>query len=128
MTLRSNAVTALGLAGGVWVVLSARFRHRRAHQIFPRAASAIPSTGWRALPRAAFGAALGHIGFGVMVIWASPASQDLLENFEGLLNIVNLLVIIKCFRSSTYLSCLNLFIIRKHILTCKWYFNFYLRT
>jgi cytochrome c-type biogenesis protein CcmF len=64
---RSNAVTALGIAGGIWVICAALsdlaervrlFRvplHEAAHRV-------------RALPRAAYGAALGHIGFGVMVL------------------------------------------------------------
>jgi cytochrome c-type biogenesis protein CcmF len=67
MTAKANAITALGLAGGVWVVLSAvsdiaeRVKFLRAplrdswHRLL-------------ALPRAAFGAALGHVGFGVLAL------------------------------------------------------------
>jgi cytochrome c-type biogenesis protein CcmF len=62
-----HVIAALGLAGGVWVVLSARsdiaeriklFRGRLA----PRSPASVRPA------RAAVGAALGHIGFGVMVL------------------------------------------------------------
>ncbi|OYV30159.1 MAG: hypothetical protein B7Z81_14525 [Acidocella sp. 20-61-6] len=66
MTEQSNAITALGLGGGVWVMLSA------VSDIAERAKLGRVKLGdslarLRAMPRAAFGAALGHIGFGVMV-------------------------------------------------------------
>ncbi|MDE8349991.1 MAG: heme lyase CcmF/NrfE family subunit [Acidocella sp.] len=66
MTEQTNAITALGLAGGVWVMLSA------ISDIAERAKLGRVKLGdslarVRAMPRAAFGAALGHIGFGVMV-------------------------------------------------------------
>jgi cytochrome c-type biogenesis protein CcmF len=67
MALRSNAVTALGLAGGVWVVLSAISDIAERVRLFRGPVG----DSWRrvrALPRAAYGAALGHIGFGVMVL------------------------------------------------------------
>ncbi len=67
MTSQTNAITALGLAGGVWVVLSAI--SDIAERIkFLRVPVADSLTRLRALPRAAFGAALGHVGFGVMVL------------------------------------------------------------
>jgi cytochrome c-type biogenesis protein CcmF len=67
MTAQSNVITALGLGGGVWVVLSAlsdiaeRVRLGRV----PLRDSLMRLT---ALKRAQFGAALGHIGFGVLVL------------------------------------------------------------
>ncbi|OYY02774.1 MAG: c-type cytochrome biogenesis protein CcmF, partial [Acidocella sp. 35-58-6] len=66
MTEQSNAITALGLGGGVWVMLSA------VSDIAERAKLGRVKLGdslgrLRAMPRAAYGAALGHIGFGVMV-------------------------------------------------------------
>ena len=67
MTLRSNAITALGLAGGVWVVLSALSDIAERIKLF-RGPIGDSANRLRALPRAAFGAALGHIGFGVMVL------------------------------------------------------------
>lgn len=60
MALRSNAVTALGLAGGGWVMLSALSDIAERMHLFRGR--------MRVLPRAAYGAALGHIGFGVMVL------------------------------------------------------------
>jgi cytochrome c-type biogenesis protein CcmF len=67
MTLRSNAVTALGLAGGVWVILSALCDIAERIKLF-RGRIGDSLNRLRALPRAAFGAAFGHIGFGVMVL------------------------------------------------------------
>ena len=62
-----HVIAALGLAGGVWVVLAALTDLAGRVQLFR-----VP---WRAtvaraavLPRAAVGAALGHLGFGVMVL------------------------------------------------------------
>jgi cytochrome c-type biogenesis protein CcmF len=67
MALRSNAITALGLAGGVWVVLSAVFDIAERVRLF-RGPVGDSIGRAKALPRAAYGAALGHIGFGVMVL------------------------------------------------------------
>jgi cytochrome c-type biogenesis protein CcmF len=67
MSWRSNAVTALGLAGGVWVVLSAVSDIAERIKLF-RGPIGDSMNRLRALPRAAFGAAFGHIGFGVMVL------------------------------------------------------------
>jgi cytochrome c-type biogenesis protein CcmF len=67
MTWRSNAITALGLAGGTWVVLSAVSDIAERIKLF-RGPISHSMNRLRALPRAAFGAALGHIGFGVMVL------------------------------------------------------------
>jgi cytochrome c-type biogenesis protein CcmF len=67
MTEQTNAITALGLAGGVWVVLSAASDIAERIKLF-RVPLADSFTRLFALPRAAFGAALGHVGFGVMVL------------------------------------------------------------
>jgi cytochrome c-type biogenesis protein CcmF len=66
MTGETNAITALGLAGGVWVILSAVFDIAERIK-FLRVPLADSLARLFALPRAAFGAALGHAGFGVMV-------------------------------------------------------------
>ena len=60
-------VTALGLAGGIWVVLSAITDIAERLRLFrvPLGASLARLV---ALPRAAIGATLGHIGFGVTVL------------------------------------------------------------
>ena len=63
---RSNALTALGLAGGAWVICSA-FADIAARIGLFRAPPGTSLARMRALPRAAYGAALGHLGFGVMV-------------------------------------------------------------
>jgi cytochrome c-type biogenesis protein CcmF len=67
MTEQTNAITALGLGGGIWVVLSAISDIAERTKLF-RAPLAESYTRLLALPRAAFGAALGHVGFGVMVL------------------------------------------------------------
>jgi cytochrome c-type biogenesis protein CcmF len=66
MTGESNYITALGLAGGVWVILSA-ITDIAERTKFLRVPLRDSATRLTALPRAAFGAALGHAGFGVMV-------------------------------------------------------------
>ena len=66
MAWQSNALTALGLAGGAWVICSAFADIAGRIGLF-RAPPAICLTRMRALPRAAYGAAFGHLGFGVMV-------------------------------------------------------------
>ena len=62
-----HIIAALGLAGGVWVVASALTDLAARLQLFrvPLAASLARVA---ALPRAALGATLGHIGFGVTVL------------------------------------------------------------
>lgn len=67
MALKSNAITALGLAGGAWVILSALSDVAERVRLF-RGGIGDSFGRMRALPRAAYGAALGHIGFGVMVL------------------------------------------------------------
>jgi cytochrome c-type biogenesis protein CcmF len=67
MAGESNAVTALGLAGGVWVVLSALSDIAERIKLF-RGSLRESLARLSALPRAAFGAALGHIGFGVLAL------------------------------------------------------------
>jgi cytochrome c-type biogenesis protein CcmF len=57
----------LGLAGGAWVVLSAVSDIAERVKLF-RGPISDSLNRLRALPRAAYGAALGHIGFGVMVL------------------------------------------------------------
>ncbi len=66
-TVKTNAVTALGLGGGVWVVLSAVSDLAERGRLF-RMPLAHSFARLMVLPRAAYGAALGHIGFGVMVL------------------------------------------------------------
>ncbi|HQT65209.1 MAG: c-type cytochrome biogenesis protein CcmF [Acidocella sp. 20-57-95] len=67
MTEQTNAITALGLGGGVWVVLSALSDIAERTKL-GRVGLGDSVTRLRAMPRAAFGAALGHIGFGVLVL------------------------------------------------------------
>jgi cytochrome c-type biogenesis protein CcmF len=67
MTAKANAITALGLAGGVWVVLSAISDIAERVKL-GRVKLRDSFTRLLALPRAAFGAALGHVGFGVLVL------------------------------------------------------------
>ncbi len=67
MTMKTNAITALGLGGGIWVILSAASDIAERARLF----RTNPRDSFRRLkniPRAGFGAALGHAGFGVMVL------------------------------------------------------------
>jgi cytochrome c-type biogenesis protein CcmF len=67
ITAERHVIAALGLAGGVWVVLSAVSDIAERLRLFrmPLRDSFARLT---VLPRAAIGAAFGHIGFGVMVL------------------------------------------------------------
>jgi cytochrome c-type biogenesis protein CcmF len=66
-TAERHVVTALGLAGGIWVVLCALTDFAERLRLFrvPLGASFARLT---TLPRAAIGATLGHLGFGVTVL------------------------------------------------------------
>jgi len=62
-----HVIAAMGLAGGVWVVLAALTDIAGRVWLF-RVSAAGSVARLFALPRAAIGATLGHIGFGVMVL------------------------------------------------------------
>jgi cytochrome c-type biogenesis protein CcmF len=67
VTADRHVIAALGLGGGAWVVIAALIDVAERLRLFrvPLAASFARLT---VLPRAAIGAAMGHIGFGVLVI------------------------------------------------------------
>ncbi|WP_298283081.1 heme lyase CcmF/NrfE family subunit [Acidocella sp.] len=67
MTAATNLVTALGLAGGTWVILSA-LTDLAMRAGLGRVSPAAALGRLVKLPRAQVGAALGHIGFGVTVL------------------------------------------------------------
>jgi cytochrome c-type biogenesis protein CcmF len=67
MTAERHVIAALGLAGGVWVVLSALSDIAERLKLF-RMPLRDSLSRLSVLPRAAIGAAFGHIGFGVMVL------------------------------------------------------------
>ncbi len=67
MTAQRHVIAALGLAGGVWVVVSALLDLANRLLLF-RASWRVSLARLGVLPRAAVGAAVGHIGFGVMVL------------------------------------------------------------
>jgi cytochrome c-type biogenesis protein CcmF len=67
MTAERHVIAALGLAGGVWVVLSALSDIAERLKLF-RMPLRDSLARLSVLPRAAIGAAFGHIGFGVMVL------------------------------------------------------------
>ncbi len=67
MTADTNLITALGLAGGAWVILSA-LTDLALRAGLGRVAPTAALGRLVALPRAQIGAALGHIGFGVTVV------------------------------------------------------------
>ncbi len=66
-TADRHVVTALGLAGGIWVVLSALTDLAERLRLF-RVPLGTSFTRLVTLPRAAIGATLGHLGFGVTVL------------------------------------------------------------
>ncbi len=66
-TAERHVVTALGLAGGIWVVLSALIDLAERLRLF-RVPLGTSFTRLVTLPRAAIGATLGHLGFGVTVL------------------------------------------------------------
>jgi cytochrome c-type biogenesis protein CcmF len=67
MTAERHVIAALGLAGGTWVVLAAIWDLAQRLRLF-RAPLQESFARLTVLPRAAVGAALGHIGFGVTVL------------------------------------------------------------
>ncbi len=67
MVADRHIVAALGLAGGVWVLMSACTDLAQRVQLF-RIPLAHSAARFVALPRAAIGAALGHFGFGITVL------------------------------------------------------------
>jgi cytochrome c-type biogenesis protein CcmF len=67
VTADRHVIAALGLAGGIWVVLSALSDLGDRLRLF-RAPLGTSAARLAALPRAAIGATLGHIGFGVTVL------------------------------------------------------------
>jgi cytochrome c-type biogenesis protein CcmF len=67
LELRGHAVAALGLAGGAWVVLGALVDLGERIRLF-RVPLGQSFRRLFTLPRAAIGAALGHLGFGVTVL------------------------------------------------------------
>jgi cytochrome c-type biogenesis protein CcmF len=67
VTAERHVIAALGLAGGVWVVLSAVSDIAERLRLF-RMPLKDSLARLSVLPRAAIGAAFGHIGFGVMVL------------------------------------------------------------
>jgi cytochrome c-type biogenesis protein CcmF len=62
-----HVIAALGLAGGAWVVIAALIDVAERLRLF-RVPLATSLSRLTVLPRAALGAAMGHIGFGVLVI------------------------------------------------------------
>lgn len=62
-----HIIAALGLAGGAWVVFSALTDLAERTRLF-RVPAGVSLARLSALPRAAIGATLGHIGFGVTVL------------------------------------------------------------
>ncbi|MDE8346175.1 MAG: heme lyase CcmF/NrfE family subunit [Acidocella sp.] len=67
MAANRHIIAALGLAGGAWVVLAALSDVAERVRLF-HASPSVTFNRLLALPRAAIGATLGHIGFGVMVL------------------------------------------------------------
>ncbi len=66
-TAERHVITALGLAGGIWVVISAILELADRLRLF-RVPLGASFTRLITLPRAAIGATLGHFGFGVTVL------------------------------------------------------------
>jgi cytochrome c-type biogenesis protein CcmF len=85
VTAQRHVIAALGLAGGVWVVLSAVLDLAVRLKLF-RVPLGDSLARLRILPRAAIGAALGHIGFGVTVLGIAGmtlASQKVIVLLPG---------------------------------------------
>jgi cytochrome c-type biogenesis protein CcmF len=80
VALNAPLITALGLAGGTWVILSTLT------DLASRIGLKQPLTRLLALPRAQIGAALGHIGFGITVLGIAgmtTASQSVIVLSPG---------------------------------------------
>jgi cytochrome c-type biogenesis protein CcmF len=85
VSAQRHVIAALGLAGGVWVVLSAVIDLGVRLKLF-RVPLGDSLARLRILPRAAIGAALGHIGFGVTVLGIAGmtlASQKVIVLLPG---------------------------------------------
>ncbi|WP_298223481.1 heme lyase CcmF/NrfE family subunit [Acidocella sp.] len=67
MTANTNLITALGLAGGAWVIVSA-LTDLATRAGITRVSPGAAFARLLKLPRAQVGAALGHLGFGVTVL------------------------------------------------------------
>jgi cytochrome c-type biogenesis protein CcmF len=85
VSAQRHVIAALGLAGGVWVVLSAVIDLAVRLKLF-RVPLGDSLARLRILPRAAIGATLGHIGFGVTVLGIAGmtlASQKVIVLLPG---------------------------------------------